>query len=144
MAQQIPKFDITVNGSLTASGTESWVDLTALLNTEGIIPSAVIPSGKQIWIAYLTCISQDKSCIFELRPNKTTKSASTTTDTDLRGFSSVLSGESRDLDVYYNGAINTLAPVDVVSTGVEKLWLRIKSTAASAATYEYILYCTLY
>lgn len=144
MAQQIPKFDINVHGNLSASGTDNWVDLTSLLYSAGIIPSAVIPSGNQIWIAYITCISQDKNATFELRPNKTTKSAGTTGDTDLRGFASVPSGDSKDLDVYYNGAILTLAPVGVVSTGVEKLWLRIKSGSASAATYEYILYCTLY
>lgn len=143
MASPIAKFDMIVNGSLSASGTDNWVDLTTLLFNAGYIPSAVIPSGKQIWLAYITCISQDKNAQFELRPNKNTKNAGNTTDTDLRGFAAVALGESSDLDVYYGGAINTFSPVDVASTGVEKLWLRIKCGSASAATYEYILYCTI-
>lgn len=143
MASPIAKFDMIANGSLTTSGTDNWVDLTTLLYNSGYIPSSVIPSGKQIWIAYITCISADKNSQFEMRPNKTTKSAGNTTDTDLRGFAAVNQGASSDLDVYYGGAINTFAPVDVASTGVEKLWLRIKCGSSSAATYEYILYCTI-
>jgi hypothetical protein len=144
MASIIPKFDLVANGALTASGTDNWVDLTLLLYNAGLLPSAVIPSGKQLLIGYITCISQDKNATFELRPNKLTKSASNTTDTDLRGFQSVVAGTSEDLDVYYGGAIVSLSPVDGVSTGVEKLWLRCKSGSSSAATYEYIVYCTLY
>jgi hypothetical protein len=144
MAQLIPMFDIIVNGTLTASGPENWIDLTSALYSAGVIPSAVIPSGKQIWIAYITCISQDKNATFELRPSLPTKSSGNITDTTLRGFAAVPSGESRDLDVYYNGAITSLAPTNTTSTGVEKLWLRIKSGSGSAATYDYILYCTLY
>ena len=143
MAQLIAKFDLVANGSTTFSATESWVDLTALLYSSGLIPSAVIPSGQQIWTAYITCISETKDASFELRPNKTTKSAGNTTDTDLRGFTYVPGGTSQDLDVYYNGAIISLAPVGVVSTGVEKLWLRIKCGSASAGTYDYIIYCTI-
>jgi hypothetical protein len=143
MASPIAKFDAVASGSLTTTGTDNWVDLTTLLFNAGFIPSPVIPSGKQIWIAYITCISADKNAQFEMRPNKTTKSAANTTDTDLRGFASVPTGESSDLDVYYGGAINTFAPVDVASTGVEKLWLRIKCGSNAAATYEYILYCTI-
>jgi len=138
MALIIPTFELIHPGGLTASGTEHWVDL---LSGSGNSP---IPSGKQIWMAYITCISQDKNATFELRPNLPTKSAGNTTDTQLRGFASVPSGESRDLDVYYGGAIQSLIPVGAQSTGVEKLWLRIKSGSASAATYEWITYYTLY
>jgi len=92
----------------------------------------------------LTCIADDKAATFELRPNLPTKSAANTTDTQLRGFVTVPTGESRDLDLYYGGAIITLAPVSAASTGVEKLWLRIKSSSNAAATCEFILYYTLY
>jgi len=140
MAQIVPVFELTCIGSLTATGTENWVDIASF----GPNANSPIPSGKQIWIAYITCISQDKSATFELRPNIPTKSAGNATDTQLRGFAAVPTGESRDLDVYYGGAITSLAPVTAQSTGVEKLWLRIKSNSNSAATYEFILYYTLY
>ena len=140
MAQNIPVFELSCVGTLTASGTDNWVDLTSFAPNA----NTPIPSGKQIWIAYVTCISQDKNATFELRPNLPTKSAANTTDTQLRGFASVPAGESRDLDVYYGGAITSLAPVTAQSTGVEKLWLRIKSGSAASATYEFILYYTLY
>jgi hypothetical protein len=144
MAQQIPKFDIQVNGILSASGTDNWVDLTALLYAGGFIPSAVIPSGEQIWVGYITCISPDKNSQFELRPNKTTKSAGNTTDTDLRGYTAVEAGRSEYIDAFLGGAVYTFVPVGVASTGVEKLWLRIKCGSASAATYEYLLNCARY
>ena len=143
MAYLIPKFDLVASGTVTFSSTESWVDLTALLFAAGLIPSAVIPSGSQIWTAYITCISETKDASFELRPNKITKSAGNTTDTDLRGFTFVQNGSSQDLDVYYGGALVSLAPVGVVSTGVEKLWLRIRCGSSSAGTYDYIIYCTI-
>lgn len=140
MAVEIkPTFDLVSLGSLTAAGTEQWVDLTSYLPNA----NSPIPSGKQVWIGYVTCISQDKNATFELRPNLPTKSAANTTDTQLRGFVSVPAGESRDLDMYYGGAIYTLAPVGAASTGVEKLWLRIKSGSSASATYEFIFYYTL-
>ena len=140
MAQITPQFELLSLGSLTASGTEQWVDLL----TYGPNTNSPIPTGKQIWIAYITCISPDKTSIFELRPNSPTKSAGNTTDTQLRGFQSVQSGTSEDLDVYYGGAIQTLAPTGASSTGVEKLWLRITSGSSASATYEWIIYYTLY
>lgn len=136
----IPVFDLVCSGSLSASGTDNWVDLTSYAPNA----NSPIPSGKRIWIGYVTCISQDKNATFELRPNLPGQSSSGTGTTQLRGFASVPAGESRDLDVYYGGAITTLAPVSADSTGVEKLWLRIKSGSSSAATYEFILYYSLY
>ena len=144
MANQIPKFEMSANGSLSASGTDNWVDLTALLYAAGLLPSAVVPSGSQLMTGFVTCISADKNASFELRPNKPTKSAGNTTDTDLRNFQTVSAGTSADMDCYWGGAIISLTPVTAVSTGVEKLWLRIKCGSASAATYEYVIYCTLY
>lgn len=140
MAEIIPIFDALSLSSVTFSGTENWIDLTSY----GPNVNSPIPAGKQIWIGFLTCISQDKGGTFELRPSLPTKSAGNITDTQLRGFVNVPSGESRDLDLYYGGAIVTLAPVSVASTGVEKLWLRIKSPSSASATYEFLLYYTLY
>jgi hypothetical protein len=135
-----PVFDLISSGSLTAAGTDNWVDLCSFApNT-----NSPIPSGKRLYIGYVTCISQDKNATFELRPNLPTKSAANTTDTQLRGFVSVATGESKDLDLYYAGAIASFAPVTADSTGVEKLWLRIKSGSSSSATYEFIFYYALY
>ena len=140
MADIIPRFELSCVGSITSASTDIWVDLASY----GPNINSPIPNGKQIWVAYLTCISQDKNATFELRPNLPTKSAGNTTDTQLRGFASVPSGESSELDVYYGGAITCLTPIGALSTGVEKVWLRIKSGSNSSATYEFILYYTLY
>lgn len=140
MASLIPIFELTSVGSLTATGVDNWVDILA----NGPNTNSPIPAGKQIWIGFVTCISTDKSASFEIRPNLPTKSLGNITDTQIRGFTTVPVGESRDMDVYYGGAITSLAPVTAASTGVEKLWLRIKSNSNAAATYEYIIYYTLY
>jgi len=137
MAVIIPLFELQLlgNGSVTS---ETWHDVTAQIS------GGVIPSGKHLWLGYSTFISEDKSLIFELRPNLTTKSAGNTTDTQLRAFTSVPGGESRDVDTYLGGIITWLAPVSVASTGVEKLWLRIRSNTGTNALWNYIIYYTLY
>jgi hypothetical protein len=140
MAEIIPAFELSSSGSITVSGTDNWVDILSYLPNQ----NSPIPNGKQIWIGYVVCISPDKTSTFELRPNLPTKSAGTTVDTQLRGMVTVATGESRELDVYYGGAILSLAPVTAASTGVEKLWVRVKSGSASSATYEFIIYYTLY
>lgn len=140
MAFIVPTFDLSCVGSVTGSGTEYWVDLLSYTPNA----NSPIPSGKQAWIGYVTCVAPDKPATFELRPNLATKSLGNTTDTQLRGFTTVSVGESDDLDVYYGGAIMCLAPVGAASTGVEKLWLRIKSNSVQSATFEFIAYYTLY
>jgi hypothetical protein len=140
MAQIVPRFELSSSGSVTFSGTETWVDLTSFAPDI----NSPIPSGKQIWIAYVTCIAQDKAGTFELRPNLPTKSAGNITDTQLRGFTTVASGTSEELDVYYGGATMSLAPVTAVSTGVEKLWLRIRSGSNSSGSFDFIMYYTIY
>lgn len=138
MAEILTTFDKIAVGSATFSGTENFVDLLA--NTA----DTPIPAGSRIWIGFVTCIAQDKGATFELRPNLPGKSVGNVADTQLRGFTTVPSGDSKDMDVYYNGNILTLAPVLVPSTGIEKLWMRIKSISSAAATYEYITYYTIY
>ena len=58
----------------------------------------------------------------------------------LPSFVKAADGDSEDMDLYYNGAITKLAPVGASSTGVEKLWLRVKTGSSASATYEFILY----
>lgn len=139
MAQIIPTFELVCLGNGTVN-SEVWIDLTA----QNPNPNSPIPSGKRAWLGFLTCISDDKTLTFEVRPNLPTKSAGNTTDTQLRASVSVPTGESRDLDLHFNGNITTFAPVSADSTGVEKVWLRIKSGSSSAGTFSYILYYTLY
>lgn len=134
MAGLQPTFDLTfIGGGTYSGGTDQWTDL-----------SDAIPSGKQLWLGYATLISDDKTLTFELRPNLIGQSTGTVGNTVLRGFASVLAGDSTDLDLFYYGNIITLAPVTAQSTGVEKLWLRIKSGSASSGTWSYIIYYTLY
>ena len=135
MATIIPVFDVQFLGSGSVN-TELWHDISAQIGG--------IASGKQLWLGFSTFIAEDKSLIFELRPNLATKSLGNLTDTQLRAFTSVPGGESKDIDHYLGGAINWLAPVGVVSTGVEKLWLRIRSNSASAGLWDYVIYYALY
>ena len=140
MADILTTFDKTSIISVTFGGTENWVDLLA----GGPDTLSPITSGKQVWVGYITIIAQDKGATFELRPNLPTKSLGNSTDTQLRGFVFVPTGESRDLDMYYNGAILTLAPVASASTGVEKLWVKIKSSTGSTSTFDFITYYAVY
>lgn len=139
MAQIIPIFEKAFMGSGTVN-SETWIDISAAQPD----PNSPIPSGKQLWLGYATFIADDKSLTFEVRPNLPTKNAGNLTDTQLRGFVQVPGGESRDSDFYYYGGIASFAPVTAVSTGVEKLWLRVKSGSSSAGTFSYIVYYTIY
>jgi hypothetical protein len=139
MAQLIPIFEKAFMGSGTVN-SELWIDLSAA-NPD---PNSPIPSGKQIWVGYATFISDDKTVTFEIRPNLPTKALGNTTETQLRASVSITAGESKDLDLYYYGNIMSLAPVSATSTGVEKLWLRVKSGSNSAGAFSYIVYYTLY
>lgn len=139
MANIIPVFDLAFMGSGSLN-SEIWIDLSA----SNPNPNSPIPSGSQLWLGYATFISNDKSLVFELRPNLPTKSAGNITDTQLRGFASIATGESKDVDLFYYGNILTLAPVTAVSTGVEKLWLHVRSGNNSVGTFDYIVYYSLY
>jgi hypothetical protein len=140
MADILPVFEKLSVGVVTQAGATVWVDVGSF----GPDTMSPITSGKRIWVGYITCICVDKNATFELRPNLVGQSTGTDGTTDLRGFVAVASGDSKDLDVYYGGAINTLAPTSGASTGVEKLWLKIVSGSGSSATYEFIMYYSLY
>ena len=135
MAEIIPPFDLVSIGSGTVT-SETWVELTA-----GDI--APIPVGKQLLIGYLVLISQDKPLKFQVKPNLPTKALGTDAETQLRAFASVGKEDSKDVDLSYYGEIVTLAPVSAVSTGVEKLWMKVTGVGASGA-FDWIMYYTLY
>lgn len=139
MAALTPTFELTFLGSGTVN-QETWIDLTA----SNPNPNSPIPAGKRIWLGYATFISDDKTLTFEIRPNLLTKSAGNITDTQLRGSQSVQAGDSKDQDLYFYGNVFTFAPVSADSTGVEKVWLRVKSNSASLGAFSYIVYYTLY
>jgi len=136
VAELIPSFDQVAYGSGTVT-SETWIDLLA-----GTAHTP-IPAGKQILIGYITLISQDKPLKFQLKPNLPTKSLGNDGDTQLRSFSSVPKEDSKDLDLNFYGEIVTLAPVTAVSTGVEKLWMKVTGNGAIGA-FDYIIYYTLY
>jgi hypothetical protein len=138
MAQIIPVFDLVSIGNGTVT-TETWVDLTSF----GPDINSPIPNGKQLLLGYLTVISHDKALTFQVRPNLPTKSLGNDTDTQLRSFVTVPKEDSKDLDLNFYGQITTLAPVSAASTGVEKLWLKVKGLGVIGA-FDFILYYTLY
>ena len=141
MAVIVPTFEKTIIGSGITVTKDDWYDI----GVNGPDSASPIPNGQQLWLGYVTFISTDKDLIFELRPNLPTKSAGNATDTQLRAFQSVAAAEgSKETDLYYYGNIITLAPVSNSSTGVEKLWLRVRSGSNVVANFNYIVRYTLY
>lgn len=139
MAQITPTFELAFMGSGNVNA-ETWIDLTA----QNPNPNSPIPFGKRVWLGYATFISDDKTLKFEIRPNLPTKSAGTLADTQLRSSTSVMAGESEDVDLYYYGNIATFAPVSADSSGVEKVWLRVTSGSSSLGAFSFIVLYTMY
>lgn len=127
MATIIPVFEEVKTGTVTLT-TELWIDL------------GTIPTGKQHWFGYATYIAETKGFTFELRTNKATKSAPTVADTTLHDFGAA-NQDSVDRDFYQYGNILSSS---VISTGVEKSWLRIRSGTAASGDASYIIYLTTY
>jgi hypothetical protein len=123
-----PVFDTTISAVGTV-GTETWVNVLA------------IPSGSQVWIGYATLGAVDKNLQFELRYNNSGQSTGTIANTVIMDFSGAQAGSSVDRDFYWYGALATMT---VVSTGVEKLWLRVLGQGNTAAGFEYIIRYTIY
>lgn len=140
MASLIPTFELISFGSGVTATKDDWFDI----GTFGPNTFSPIPSGKQLWLGFATFIAEDKQLIFELRPNIAGQSTGTIGNTQLREFISVQAGESGELDMFLGGQIVTLAPVLGGSTGVEKLWLRVRSGTNVVAVWNYILYYTIY
>lgn len=138
MANILPVFDLVSLGSGTVT-TETWINLTSY----GPDINSPIPSGKQLWLGYMTLISQDKPLKFQIRPNLPTKALGTDAETQLRSFFSVGKEDSKDIDLNYYGNLTTLAPVSATSTGVEKLWMKVTGNGV-IGSFDFILYYTLY
>lgn len=132
MAQMQVVFEKQMIGSGLTVTKDDWFDLTGAM-----------VSGRRIWLGFSTMISQDKSLTFELRSNLATKGTGNLTDTKLLAFTSVVSGESKDVDLFLQGMILTLSP-DAPSTGVERLWLRVRSNTVNTAAFDYLIWYTEY
>lgn len=139
MAEIFPTFDKVFSGTGSVQ-QELWVDLSA----SDPDPNSPIPNGIQLWLGYASLVAIDKDLTFEIRPNLPTKSLGTVAETQLRSFTAVPKGDSKDVDLYYYGNISTLAPVGVTSTGVEKLWLRVRSGSGVVGDFDYFVYYSTY
>ena len=123
-----PVFDTVISGSGTV-GTETWVNL------------GTITTDKQFWLGYATLGAVDKNLQFEIRYNNSGQSTGTTGTTTLIDYSGTQAGSSIDRDFYWYGALATMTPV---STGTERLWLRVLGQGSSSSSFEYILRYTVY
>ncbi len=132
MSTITPIFELSLIGSGTTATKDDWYDL-----------SGAIASNSQFWTGFATFISWDKSLTFELRSNNSGQSTGTVGTTQLKAFTSVGQSDSKDVDLYLSGNIITLVPV-VPSTGVEKLWLRVRGSSNTISTFDYILHYTSY
>jgi len=137
MADMNPLFNIFYSGSGVTTTKDDWYDLGYY---GGISP---IPTGRQMFLGYVVTIAEDKNLIFEIRPNIIGQSTGTIANTILRGYAAVQSGLSDPGDLYNNGYVNTLAPITGVSTGVEKLWLRVRSGSNVAGAFDFMVYYNL-
>jgi hypothetical protein len=103
-------------------GLETWVDL------------GLIPTGYKIWVGVCQWTSIDKTTVFELRTNTSTKSTGTIVNTSLITTSSIRAGATISQDLYKNGALHTTT---VKSTGIEHWWIRIYSKSATSGSFLY-------
>jgi hypothetical protein len=132
-------FELNLSGSANTSTKDDWYDLGSLSLGGGYSP---IPSTTQLWLGLFTAFSQDKGLTYELRVNNSGQSTGTTANTHLLGvMASDPSSGSMPCDLYYGGAIQTLAPT-AASTGTEKLWLRVQSGTNTVANFSWFLYFT--
>ena len=113
-------FDMTFSNSGSA-GAELWVDLGA------------IPTGFKLWFGIMKSTSPDKALTFELRTNTATKSTGTLANTLLLASASVTpKSGTLSSDLYKNGRLHTAT---VLSSGVERAWLRLKSKSGTLGSY---------
>jgi hypothetical protein len=139
MASIKPIFELTLIGSANTATKDDWYDIGSLSVPSGDSP---IASGAQLWLAYLLLGSQDKALIFELRVNNAGQNTGTAASTTRLAYSATdPSSGSVTSDIYQRGDIQTLAPV-AMSTGVEKIWLRVQSGTNTVATFNWFLYYT--
>lgn len=96
----------------------------------------LIPTGKYLWYGTGQYASPDKSVSFELRTNKTGLSTGTDLDTVAIAASASVTPKSgqKTVDYYQSGRLTTKS---VVGTGVENMWLKLKSTSGSLGSVLY-------
>lgn len=132
-------FNLTFSGSATTVSKDDWYDIGALSVGGGYSP---IPTGVQLWLGLMMAFSQDKGLSYEIRVNNSGQSTGTVSTTELIGVSaSDPASGTTPCDLFYRGAIQTLAPA-ASSTGVEKLWLRVESGTATSSTFDWFIYFT--
>jgi hypothetical protein len=135
-----PVFEKTFSGQANTVTKDDWYDLGSLSLGGGYSP---IPTGTQLWLGLMNCFCADKALSYELRSNNAGASAATTAATTLiADVSSDPSAGSVPADLWFQGAIQTLAPAAGLSTGVEKLWLRVQSGSATTAAFEWFIFFT--
>jgi hypothetical protein len=128
MSQIQVQFDTTISGTGLV-GTETWVSILT------------IPSTRQLWLGYATYGAVDKNLQFETRTNASGLSTGNIASTSILDYCGAGSGTSTDRDFYWYGALATMSDV---STGVERLWLRVIGQGNTQSSFEYIIRYCLY
>ena len=140
MASIVTTFEKRLNGSANSASKDVWYDIGTLSEYPGDSP---IQSGHRLILGYLDLSSQDKALNYELRVNNPGESLGTTAKTSVVSFAATdpTTGTVRS-DLYQYGNIQSVAPVSVLATGTEKLWLRVMSGSNVVATFNWFLYYT--
>lgn len=130
-------FERQLLGSGNTATKDDWYDIGALSSPAQDSP---IPSGKTIWLGFSYLYSPDKAMEFELRTNNSGVSTGTLINTALlaRGASDPGAG-SNAIDSFQNGFINIKS---TLSTGVEKVWLRVTSGNNIVASFTWQIFYT--
>ena len=104
---------------------DQWIDM------------GLIPTDSKVWFGSASYTSTDKSITFELRTNLANESTGTVANTSLLAATSVsVRAGTVNADYYKAGRLHI---VNVLGTGLEKWWLRLKSKVATAGSYLYII-----
>jgi hypothetical protein len=115
-------FPLNVSNSGSV-GSEVWINLGA------------IPSGLRIWFGNGTYSSINKTIVFDLRTNNIGSAVGNITNTALLGSVSVTARtQTVAVDYYKKGTLHTIS---VISTGIERFWLRVYSKSGSLGSYLY-------
>ena len=134
-------------GKVVSGGTSGSTIFTTKVSNSGTYGAALyidlglIPTGFKVWFGNGQYASTDKSGTFELRTSKLTKSAGNDTDTTLLASISASPKTGTVIQDYYKSG--TLHTVSVIGSGVEKFWIKIKSTSSTAGSYLYNLAYTV-
>jgi hypothetical protein len=101
------------------------------------IDLGLIPSGQKTWFGAGQFASPDKTSTFELRTNIASQGSGSDANTLILGaINAGARSGTVTKDFYKNGSLHT---VSALGSGVERIWLKIKSKTAASGSYYFLI-----